>query len=58
MTIKFIKGRLCIIRKISFLNKHKTLIIPIMTCLQYRLGYICVQFGNYLMHNNFKGTVI
>lgn len=58
MTIKFIEGKLCIIRKISVLNKHKTLITPIMTDLQFKLGYICVRFGNYLMHNNIKGKVI
>ena len=58
MTIKFIEGKLCIIRKIDFLDKYKTLIIPIMTYLRYKLGYICVQFGNYLMRNDFKGKVI
>ena len=57
MTIKFIKGKLCIIEKLDFLN-NQTLITPIMTYLQFKLGYICVQFGNYLMHNNIKGKVI
>lgn len=57
MTIKFIKGKLCIIKKIDYLNKYQTLIIPIKTYLQFRLGYICVRFGNYLMRN-FKGTLI
>lgn len=57
MTIKFIKGKLCIIKKIDYLNKYQTLIIPIITYLQYELGVICVRLGNYLMHN-FKGTLV
>ena len=58
MTIKFIKGKLCIIEKIDFLNNHQTLITPIRTYLQFKLGVICVRFGNYLMSNNIKGKVI
>lgn len=58
MTIKFIKGKLCIIENIDFLNNKQTLITPIKTYLQFRLGVICVRLGNYLMHNNIKGKVI
>jgi hypothetical protein len=58
MTIKFIKGKLCIIEKIDFLNKYQTLITPIRSYLQFKLGVICVRFGNYLMFNNTKGKLI
>lgn len=58
MTIKFIKGKLCLIENIDFLNNKQTLVTPIMTYLQFKLGSICVRFGNYLMHNNFKGKLI
>lgn len=58
MTIKFIKGKLCVIEKFDFLNNNQTLITPIMTYLQFKLGCICVRFGNYLMHNNIKGKVV
>ena len=58
MTIKFIKGKLCIIENIDFLNNSRTLITPIMTHLKFRLGYICVRFGSYLMNKDIKGKVI
>lgn len=58
MTIKFIKGKLCIIENIDFLSNKQTLITPIMTYLQFRLGYICVRFGSYLMNKDVKGKVI
>lgn len=54
MTIKFIKGKLCLIENIDFLNNKQTLITPIRTYLQFKLGVICVRFGNYLMYNNIK----
>lgn len=56
MTIKFIKGKLCITENIDFLNSSQTLITPIMTYLQFKLGVICVRLGNYLMH--IKGKVV
>ena len=58
MTIKLIKGKLCIIEKIDFLNNYQTIITPIRSYLQFNLGVICVRFGNYLMFNNNKGKLI
>lgn len=58
MAIKFIKGKLCIIENIDFLNNSQTLITPITTYLQFKLGSICVRFGSYLMNKNIKGKVI